>query len=107
MQRTGKPMLVTIGTTVADSTEIDMDGFAGGSFQLPAGSGTTQITPYARVGAESFGIAQDEDWIPEIPAAVTPGLPYPLTRFAYHYKTIKLVASAGVATQNVPVYLKS
>jgi hypothetical protein len=107
MLREGNPLLITIGVTEAASTPIDLKGYAGGSFELPTGSGTTEITPYANVGDAPYGIANDEDWQPEQSVAVSAEVPYPITRFAYHYRRIKLVASAGTATANVPVYLKS
>ena len=107
MTREGIPATITIGTSVATSTEIDMGRFAGGSFQLPATSGTTAITVYAQVGSVAYGIANDEDWIALPAKSVTAGLPYPFPPAAYSYPRIKLVASAGTATENVPVFAKS
>lgn len=98
---------VTIATTVADSTEIPVDNFAGGSFELPAASGTTAVTFYAQVGSEAYGIMNDADGNPVAPLSVSVSLPYPLPPSTYNYPRIKLVASAGTATASVPVYLKS
>jgi hypothetical protein len=99
-------MTITIGTVVADSTVIDTRLFGGGSFHLPATSGTTEITVYAQVGSEAYGIANDEDWSPIAPKAVTAGLPYPLPSVAYNYQRLKLVATGGIATADVPVFMK-
>ena len=107
MLREQSPTMITIGTTVAASTEIDMSRFAGGSFQLPAGSGTTEITVYAQVGSVEYGIANDENWNALPPLPVVAGLPYPFPPSSYYYPRIKLVASAGAATANVPVAAKS
>ena len=100
-------LVVTIGTTPEDSTEIPMDQFAGGSFELPATSGTTAITPYAQVGGEAYGVMSDDDWQPVAAKSVSVSTPYPLPPNAYNYPRIKLVASAGTATDDVPVYKKS
>ncbi len=107
MKRAPKLELVTIGATVAASTAIAMEGFAGGSFHLPADSGTTAITVYAQVGTVAYGIMNDDDWQPIAAKSVGAGLPYPLPPNAYNYPNIKLVASAGTATASVPVYLNS
>lgn len=107
IQRESSPdLLITIGATVGASTPIDTRGFAGGSFHLPATSGTTAITVYAQVGSEDYGIANDEDWKPLPARAVAAGSPYPLPNVSYHYPRIKLVATAGTATENVPVFEK-
>lgn len=107
MQREPGHIVVTIGTTPGASTEIPMDQFAGGSFELPSTSGTTAITVYAQVGDEAYGIINDDDWQPVAAKSVSVSLPYPLPPNAYNYPRIKMVASAGIATANVPVYLKS
>jgi hypothetical protein len=104
--RNDSEFTITIGTDVAGSTPISTKGFAGGSFHLPATSGTTQITVYAQVGSEDYGIANDEEWN-AIPAkTVAAGLPYPLPGVAYNYQRLKLVATGGTATSDVPVSLK-
>ena len=107
MSRESKPDTITIGKTVATSTEIDMSRYAGGSFHLPSTSGTTAITIYAQVGAEAYGIANDEDWVAIPPGTVTAGLPYPLPTCGFNYPRLKLVASTGTATEDVPVFIKS
>jgi hypothetical protein len=107
MLREPNTMEVTIGTTVAASTEIPMTYFAGGSFELPATSGTTQITVYAQVGSEAYGIMQDDDWVAVSAKSVSVSTPYPLPPNSFNFPRIKLVASAGTATTNVPVHLKS
>jgi hypothetical protein len=105
VERDKQELLVTIGLTVGESTEFSVENFAGGSFQLPSGSGTTEITVYARLGTLAPGIAtnttQDDLIIP-----VTAGVPTPLPLSIYHYKNIALVATGGTATDNVPVFLK-
>lgn len=107
IQRESSPdLLITIGATVGASTPIDTRGFGGGSFHLPTTSGTTQITVYAQVGSVDYGIANDEDWQPLAAKAVAAGLPYPLPGVAHNYPRLKLVASGGVATENVPVFMK-
>lgn len=106
IDRECNPERITIGTTVADSSEIDMARFGGGSFHLPADSGTTEITVYAQVGDVAYGIANDEDWSPLPAKSVTAGLPYPFPSVGYHYPRIKLVASGGAATENVPAFEK-
>lgn len=107
MQRESSPdLLITIGATVGASTAIDTRGFGGGSFHLPATSGTTQITVYAQVGSEAYGIANDEEWQPLPAKTVAAGNPYPLPNVSYNYPRIKFVASGGVATPNVPVFMK-
>lgn len=107
IQRESSPdLLITIGATVEASTPINTRGFGGGSFQLPASSGTTQITTYVKVGSEDYQIANDEDWLPLPAKAVIAGMPYPLPRVAYNYPEMKFVVSGGVATENVPVFLK-
>jgi hypothetical protein len=109
MLRAGEPLFVNIGVTEAASTAIDLEDKSGGSFQLPAGSGTTAVTIYAQLGANAWGIAKD-DTVP-VPAnlviTVAAGEPIPLPRNAWNYPRIKLVASAGAATADVPVFLKS
>lgn len=107
MTREGSPTTITIGTSVATSTDIDMGRFAGGSFHLPSTSGTTAITIYAQVGSEAYGIANDEDWVALPAGTVAAGKPYPFPPSCYSYPRIKLVASAGTATANVPVFAKS
>lgn len=107
MQRESSPdLLITIGATVGASTPIDTRGFAGGSFHLPATSGTTQITVYAQVGSVEYGIMNDEDWVPFPPKTVAAGKPYPLPKESHSYPRLKLVASGGVATSDVPVFMK-
>ncbi|MHB8953555.1 MAG: hypothetical protein ACYC4U_11345 [Pirellulaceae bacterium] len=107
MLREPNSMLITIATSVDDSTEIDTARFATGSFQLPAGSGTTGITVYVQVGSVAYAIANDMDWIPLPAKEVVAGLPYPLPPIAHSFPRMKLVASAGDATENVPVFIKS
>lgn len=107
MQRESSPdLLITIGATVGASTPIDTRGFGGGSFHLPATSGTTEITVYAQVGSEAYGIANDEDWQPLPAKSVVAGLPYPMPPVAYNYPRMKFVATGGVATENVPCFMK-
>lgn len=107
MTRESKPDTITIGVTVGTSSAIAMERYAGGSFHLPATSGTTQITVYAQVGEEAYGIANDDDWVPLPATTVTAGLPYPLPPNSYNYPRIKLVASAGTATVEVPIFVKA
>jgi hypothetical protein len=107
MIREHQETTITIGTTVGASTAISTEGIAGGSFHLPATSGTTQITVYAQVGSEAYGIANDEDWSPIAAKTVTAGLPYPLPTVTHNYQRIKLVASAGTETTSVPLFKKS
>jgi hypothetical protein len=107
MLREPGPMTITIGTTAANSTEIPMDQFSGGSFELPAASGTTQITVYAQVGSEAYGIMQDDDWVAVSAKSVSVSTPYPLPPNSFNYPRIKLVASSGTATTDVAVYRKS
>jgi hypothetical protein len=107
MLREPNTMEVTIGTTVAASTEIPMTYFAGGSFELPATSGTTAITVYAQVGTEAYGIMQDDDWVAVSAKSVSVSTPYPLPPNSFNFPRIKLVASAGTATTNVPAYQNS
>lgn len=106
IKRESQRLLITIGATLAESTEIDTEGFAGGSFHLPATSGTTEITVYAQVGSEDYGIANDDDWQALPPRSVTPGKPYPLPSVTHNYPRLKLVASGGTSTNSVPVFLK-
>lgn len=107
--RAQKPLFVDIGVTEAASTAIDLEEFGGGSFQLPAASGTTEITVYAQLGANTWGIAKDDDYPApsNLTFAVVAGIPYPFPRTAYNYPRIKLVASAGAATAAVPAFVKS
>lgn len=107
MKRESLPISVTVAVTAADSTEIPLDGFAGGSFELPATSGTTAVTFYAQVGNEAYGIMNDEDGVPVPAMAVSVSLPYPLPSVSYNYSRMKIVASSGTATPSVPVILKS
>lgn len=107
IQRESSPdLLITIGATVGASTPIDTRGFGGGSFQLPANSGTTAITVYAQVGSVDYAVANDEDWQQIAAKPVAAGRPYPLPDVSYKYPRIKLVASSGTATEDVPVFLK-
>jgi hypothetical protein len=104
--RNDSEFTITIGTDVATSTAISTKGFAGGSFHLPADSGTTQITVYAQVGSVAYGIANDDDWQPIPARAVAAGLPYPLPSVSHSYPRMKLVATGGTATTDVSVFLK-
>lgn len=97
-------MLATIETTVGTSTTIDLQRFTGASLQLPSGSGTTEITVYAQLGANAWGIAQSFAGVDLVfaPAVLKPR---PLPEEIWLYSQIRLVASAGTATADVPIYL--
>lgn len=99
------PLTVTVGTTAGASTEIDVTNYRCGSFQLPSDSGTTEVTVYSQLGTEDYGIATDDDNGPLV-LPVTAGRPRPLPPNLNNYSKIKLVASAGTATADVPVIIK-
>ena len=105
VERDKQSLLVTIGLTASESTEFSIENFAGGSFQLPSTSTTTEVTFYSRLGTLAPGIAIDTK-NDNIVIPVTAGIPTPLPLAVYHYPTITMVATAGDATNNVPVFLK-
>jgi hypothetical protein len=106
LKRLPRLEVVTIGTSAGASTAIDMSDMTTGSFQLPGDSGTTQVTVYSRCGSGSWAIAKDSD-NGDIIIPATAGQPRPLHIDVFSYTEIKLVASAGTATSDVPVVLKS
>jgi hypothetical protein len=106
IERDKQNLLVNIGTTVATSTEFSIEGFAGGSFQLPSTSGTTAITIYARLGTLAPGAVGEEEGTALSAITVTAGRPTPLPSIVYNFPFITMVASAGTATDNVPVFIK-
>lgn len=107
MLRTSEEQTIVIGATEAESTGFSVMDYAGGSFQLPADSGTTGVTLYVQVGDVGFEIANNEDGS-QIPAVtVEAGKPYPLPAIIYNFPRAKLVATAGVATAGVPLFKKA
>jgi hypothetical protein len=109
INREPKPLLVRVGTTPDDSTEIDVSTFGGGSFQLPAGSGTTEVTIYARLGTNAYAPAKDDDLTSRSVlkyTGVTALEPIPFPRNLYNYPNVKLVATGGTPTDDVPVFIK-
>jgi hypothetical protein len=107
MLRTSEEQTIVIGATEAGSTAFSLIDYAGGSFQLPADSGTTEVTLYVQVGDVGFAIANDEDGVPSPAMAVEAGKPYPLPAIIYNFPRAKLVATAGVATADVPLFKKA
>jgi hypothetical protein len=106
LKRKPRSEVVTIGANASASTAIDMAEMTTGSFQLPVASGTTQVTVYARCGSGSWAIAKDNENA-DMVLAVTAGQPRPLPADVFSYAEVKLVASGGTATTDVPVILKS
>lgn len=107
MLRTSEEQTIVIGATEAGSTAFSLIDYAGGSFQLPADSGTTEVTLYVQVGDVGFAVANDEDGA-QIPAiTVAAGKPYPLPAIVYNFPRAKLVASGGDATAGVPLFKKA
>lgn len=107
MLRTSEEQTITIGVTESASSGFSLVDYAGGSFQLPDDSGTTEVTLYVQVGDVDFAVANDEDGA-QIPAiTVEAGKPYPLPAVVYNFPRAKLVATAGVATANVPLFKKA
>jgi hypothetical protein len=105
MLRQPNSQTVTVAAAVADSTTIDLQHHAFGSFQLPSASGTTEITVYSNLG-EGWQIAKDADQN-DIVLLCTAGAPTRLPPDAFAFPQIRLVASAGSATAEVPISIKS
>lgn len=94
---------VNVGTTEAASTAIDVEGYGGGSVVFSGG--TTGVTVYGSVDGGTFGIAQDAG--ADITITVVAGKPHTFPDAIYKFSKIKLVATTGTASTNVPVFLKS
>ncbi|NLX57293.1 MAG: hypothetical protein GXY58_19460 [Planctomycetaceae bacterium] len=107
MLRTSEEQWITIGTSVAESTSFSLADYAGGSIQLPGDSATTEVTLYVQVGDVDFAIPHDEDAIPVAAITVMAGGAYALPAIVYNFPRAKLVASAGDATADVPLFKKA
>jgi len=107
MLRTSEEQTITIGVTEAASSGFSLVDYAGGSFQLPDDSATTQVTLYVQVGDVDFAIPSDEDGVPAGAITVTAGGAYVLPAIVYNFPRAKLVASAGDATADVPLFKKA
>ena len=104
--RESKTIVIDVGTTLATTDQIEMESFAGGSIHVPSAGGVTELTAYGQLNGQAWGIAHDEHDDP-IVFPVTAGVPKALPRALWHFPTIKLVATAGAATANVAIFLKS
>jgi hypothetical protein len=94
---------INIGTTEAASTALDVEGFRGGSVMGLAGP--TTITIYGSVDGGTYGIAKDAG--NNITITNAAGSPLTIPDAAMKFSKIKLVASAGTAATNVPVFLNT
>ena len=105
MKRGPQPLVVDVSTSAAGSTEIEKGFQTTGSIQLPSGSGTTEITVYAKLGGNDYAIAENDLGGAIKMEGLTAGKPRMLPPEVYNFPRIKLVASAGTATSDVSVWL--